>query len=170
MRRFLITIATVIAVGVAAIVAHLAVIEVGREVVTLRTPFANGDWHSTRLWLVDDGDASWLHSAGEAWQRRFAGDPVVELERDGEIRRYRARAVPGAHPRIDQLLREKYGLADRWVRFLAPCGENTVPVRLDPLHDGDGRRNVGGTKARLLDGSRALAAAMEHEGFALRGR
>jgi hypothetical protein len=124
-----------ILVGVAALLvgAHLAVIEIGHEVVTLRTQRPDGTWQKTRLWLVDEGDSSWLHSGGDAWLARFDGDPVVEVEREGRIRRYRAHAVPGPHPRVDQLLREKYGVADRWVRFLSPDNEKTVAVRLDPL-------------------------------------
>lgn len=133
MKRLLIVTATVIALGAVLVLAHLALIEVGREVVTLRTRLPDGRWQETRLWIVDADGASWLHSGGEAWRRRFDGDPVVEVERHGEIRRYRAHAVPGPHPLVDRLLREKYGLADRWVRLLAPCGEDTVPVRLEPL-------------------------------------
>ena len=123
----------VVALGVVIVLAHFAVIEIGREVATLRTPLADGSWKETRLWIVDDGDVSWVHSAGRAWIERFDGDPVVEVERNGEVRRYRAHPAPGPHARIDQLLREKYGLADRWVRLLAPCGDETVPVRLEPL-------------------------------------
>ena len=55
------------------------------------------------------------------------------VERGGRVRRYRAHAVPGPHPAVDRLLREKYGLADRWVRWLAPDDEDVVAVRLDPL-------------------------------------
>jgi hypothetical protein len=124
-----------ILVGVAALLvaAHLAFIEIGHEVVTLRTQRTDGSWQKTRLWIVDEGDSSWLHSGGDAWLARFDGDPVVEVEREGRIRRYRAHAVPGPHPRVDQLLREKYGVANRWVRFLSPDNEKTVAVRLDPL-------------------------------------
>lgn len=133
MKRLLVAIGVVIAVAAALVLGHLALIEIGREVVTLRTPLPDGGWQQTRLWIVDDDDgAAWLHSAGEEWQERFAGDPVVEVERGGETLRYRAHAMPGPHPRVDRLLREKYGVADRWVRFVAPCGEETVPVRLEP--------------------------------------
>jgi hypothetical protein len=125
--------ALVFAVGVMAVLAHLAFIEIGREVVTLRTPRPDGTWQRTRLWVVDDDGATWLHSAGEHWRARFEGDPEVELERGGQVRRYRAHAVAGPHPRIDARLREKYGLADRWVRFLSPCNDATLPVRLDPI-------------------------------------
>jgi hypothetical protein len=133
MKRLLVVSLGVLGVGVALVLGHLALIEIGREVVVLRTPLPDGKWRETRLWVVDYDGAVWLHSAGRGWLQRFEGDPIVELERHGQIRRYRAHAVPGPHPQIDRLLREKYGLADRWVRFLAPCGGSTVPVRLEPL-------------------------------------
>lgn len=129
-----------IALGAGALAAvlvlgHLLLIEAGREVVTLRTPHPAGGWHETRLWIVDDGAGAWLHSAGEDWVARFEGEPVVEVRRGAETRRYRAHATPGPHPRVDALLREKYGVADRWVRWLAPCDAGTVPVRLDPVDE-----------------------------------
>lgn len=133
MRRVVLATVTLVLVAGFLVLGHLALIEVGREVVTLRTRRPDGSLQKTRLWIVDDGGASWLHSGGERWRKRFEGDPIVELERAGEIRQCRAHAVPGPHPRVDRLLREKYGLADRWVRFLAPDNETTLVVRLDPL-------------------------------------
>jgi hypothetical protein len=121
-----------VALAALVVIAHLAFIEVGREVVTLRTQRADGTWQSTRLWVVDDDGAAWLHSAGAEWAKRFEGDPIVELERGGRTSKYRAHPVPGPHPRIDALLREKYGIADRWVRFVAPDGDQVLVVRLDP--------------------------------------
>jgi hypothetical protein len=132
-RRLLRRAAIALGAAVLIVAGHLALIEVGREVVTLRTPRADGRWQRTRLWIVDDGGSSWLHSAGADWVARFEGNPVVEVERGGELRRYRAVAVPGPHPRVHELLRRKYGVADRWVRFVGPDGEETVAVRLDPL-------------------------------------
>jgi hypothetical protein len=132
-RRLSLVIAIGIFAAVLAVLGHLAVIEIGREVATLRTPLPDGTWKATRLWIVDDGGSAWLHSAGAEWIARFAGNPIVELERDGATRRYSAHAVPGPHPRIDALLREKYGLADRWVRFIGRDNDETVVVRLDPL-------------------------------------
>lgn len=133
MKSVLLAVVTLLGVLVVLAAAHMAFIEIGREVVTLRTQRPDGTWQKTRLWIVDDGDSSWLHSAGDAWVKRFEGNPVVQVERGGHIRQYRAQAVPGPHPRVDELLREKYGIADRWVRFIAPDGEKTVVVRLDPL-------------------------------------
>ena len=135
MRRLALGAVVLLFAIVVVVLAHMAFIEIGHEVVTLRTQRPDGSWQKTRLWIVDEGGASWLHSAGARWVARFAGDPIVEVERGGVVRRYRAHAVPGPHPEIDRLLREKYGIADRWVRFIAPDGESTVPVRLDPLPD-----------------------------------
>jgi len=133
MRPIALGVAGLVAALVVVVLAHMALIEIGREVVTLRTQRPDGTWQKTRLWVVDEGGASWLHSAGTDWVKRFDGDPVVEVERGGEIRRYRAHAVPGPHPEIHRLLREKYGIADWWVRLIGPDNETTVPVRLDPL-------------------------------------
>ena len=133
MRLVLIGVAVLVGLAVLLVLGHMALIEIGREVVTLRTRRPDGTWQSTRLWVVDDGGSAWLHSAGDAWAKRFEGDPVVELERGGKVMRYRAHPVPGPHPKIDQLLREKYGIADRWVRFIAPDNDKVLVVRLDPL-------------------------------------
>jgi len=116
------------------IVAHLALIEVGREVATLRTTDADGGHpKETRLWIVDVDGAAWLHSEGPGWVRRFEANPVVEVIRQGRTGTYLATPVPGPHPDIDAALRRKYGIADRWVRLIAPCGPDTIPVRLDPV-------------------------------------
>lgn len=133
MRRLGIGLAVLVGVVVLAVVGHMALIEVGREVVTLRTQNPDGTWRETRLWIVDDGRYAWLHSAGADWLERFESNPIVELERGGKIRRYRATPVPGPHPHIHELLRAKYGVADRWVRFIGPDTEAVVPVRLEPV-------------------------------------
>ena len=137
MKQRLLGVATLfvllLAVVVILVLGHFAVIEIGQEVVTLRTRNAEGSLHSTRLWIVDDGGVSWLHSGGPAWLKRFEGSPIVEVERHGQRLQFRAEAMPGPHPRIDRLLREKYGLTDRWVRFLGPDNDQTVAVRLEPL-------------------------------------
>jgi len=75
----------------------------------------------------------WLHSGGDEWARRFEGDPLVELVRGGVTHQFRAHAVPGPHPHLHALLREKYGVADRWVRLIGPDDETTLAVRLDPV-------------------------------------
>ncbi|MEZ5557740.1 MAG: hypothetical protein R3E86_04245 [Pseudomonadales bacterium] len=125
--------AAVLGLLVAAALAHLAFIEIGREVVVLVTTDADGKSHARRLWAVDHEGSVWLHSTGESWHQLFREAREVELKRNGRSQRYDARAVPGPHPTIDGLLRAKYGLADRWVRFLAPCDEHTLVVRLSRI-------------------------------------
>jgi hypothetical protein len=133
-RRVLVALAVVVALAVAYVIAHWALIELGREVIVLRSQEAGGEWHETRLWIVDDGDVSWLHGdARSRWIRNLSARPTVEVVRGGETRRYRAMPVPGDHPLVHELLRAKYGVADRWVRFVGADRETTTPVRLERL-------------------------------------
>lgn len=132
MPKVLVGFAIFLGLPVVLVGTHFLLIEVGREVVTLRTRADGGEWNETRLWVVDyDGDA-WLHSTGPAWEQRFAEDPEVELVRGGETRHYLAEPDREPHAAIDQALRRKYGIADRWVRFIAPCDEAVLPFRLRP--------------------------------------
>jgi hypothetical protein len=133
MRRIAIVVAAALGLGVAYLLAHWALIEVGREVIVLRTENPGGGWLETRLWIVDDGDVSWLHGGDSAWMHNLRARPTVEIERAGQTRRYRAEAVLGPHPRVHELLRAKYGVADRWVRFVGRDDESTAAVRLEPL-------------------------------------
>lgn len=133
MRRALVGAAILVALCVAYVLAHWALIEVGREVITLRTRTPEGTLEETRLWIVDDGPYAWIHGGPESgWMRRLRADPIVEVERGGETRQYRAVPVPEARERVLRLLREKYGVADRWVRLLSG-GVDSVAVRLEPL-------------------------------------
>jgi hypothetical protein len=133
MKRIAIVLAVLIGLCAAYVLAHWALIEVGREVIVLRTQEADGGWLETRLWIVDDGAVSWLHGGDSRWMHNLKVRPIVEIERGRETRRYSAQTVPGPHPRLHELLRAKYGVADRWVRLIGPDNESTTPVRLDPL-------------------------------------
>lgn len=133
MRRLALALAALAGLAAAYVLAHWALIETGQEVIVLRTQQDDGAWLESRLWIVDDGPVSWLHGADSQWMRNLEARPVVEVVRGGETHRYRATPVPGPHPRIHELLRAKYGLADRWVRFVGPDGETTRPVRLERL-------------------------------------
>ena len=130
MRRIAIVVAAALGLGVAYLLAHWALIELGREVIVLHTENPDGGWLETRLWIVDDGDVSWLHGGDSAWMHNLRARPIVQIERAGETHRYRAEAVPGPHPKLHELLRAKYGVADRWVRFVGPDRESTTAVRL----------------------------------------
>ena len=55
MRRTAIVLAATFGLCTAYVVAHWALIELGREVIVLRTEKLDGEWRETRLWIVDDG-------------------------------------------------------------------------------------------------------------------
>jgi hypothetical protein len=133
MRRALVATALALALGVAAVLAHFALIETAGEVALLRTREPDGTWLDSRLWIVDHAGRAWLHGADSRWMRNLKARPEVQVVRGGRAGRYRATPVPGPHPEIHARLRAKYGLADRWVRLIGPDGEATMPVRLDPL-------------------------------------
>jgi len=139
MKRVIVVAAIVLGLCVAYALAHLALIEVGREVVILHKWAPGGAVHKTRLWIVDEGRYAWLHHGypNSAWIRRLETDAMVTLERRGRTRHYRARPDPQAHQRVHQLLRAKYGIADRWVRFITGGTErcSVVPVRLEPAEN-----------------------------------
>jgi hypothetical protein len=128
MKRVMVAAAMVLSFCVAYALAHLALIEVGREVVILHKWTPGGAVHKTRLWIVDEGRESWLHHGDPeaAWIRRLETEAMVTIERRGRTRQH-----------VHTLLRGKYGIADRWVRFVtggtARCP--TVPVRLEPVEN-----------------------------------
>lgn len=114
----------------------------GREVVVLRTAGPNGELRRTRVWIADADGAAWIEAADP--EREFYSDierdPDVELERGGEIHRYRASILPNpeGHARIRALLRGTYGWADRWVNLLADTSRS-IAIRLDPRPEDAGR-------------------------------
>jgi hypothetical protein len=131
MRRALLVLLAVVAACAAYLVAHLALIEVGREVIVLRTENSDGTWLTRRLWIVDHEGAPWLHGGNSDWMGNLKARPIVEVERAGETHRYRAHPLAGPHPEIDTALRAKYGVADRWVRFVGGDRASTMAVRLE---------------------------------------
>jgi hypothetical protein len=137
MKRVMAAAVVVLGLCAAYVLAHLALIEVGREVVTLHKWTPGGALQETRLWIVDEGGYSWLHHGypDSDWIGRLETDPIVTIERGGTTRRYRATPDPESHQRVHELLREKYGVADRWVRFITGGTGRcpAVPVRLEPV-------------------------------------
>jgi hypothetical protein len=98
MRRALIAVVAILALATAYVVAHWALIELGREVIVLRTEGPDGEWLVTRLWIVDDG---WSHGSTVPtnWMHNLKARPIVEVERAGETIAT-ARRASRAHPRI----------------------------------------------------------------------
>jgi hypothetical protein len=135
MKRIALGLAALLALALAGFVSHFALIESSGEVIVLRTEDPDGQWYEARLWIVDDGPVAWLHGADSRWMLYLEARPTVEIVRGGEAHRYHASPVWGPHPRVHELLRAKYGLADRWVRFIGRDGERTRPVKLERIDE-----------------------------------
>jgi hypothetical protein len=145
LKKLLVGLGILAGICVAYIAIHLALIEIGKDIVVLHKPTGDGSLTRARLWIVEEGGRTWLHHgyADSAWIQALETDPVVAIERGGETLKYRATPDPAADPQVHRLLRKKYGLADRLVRFWAGTDTDpgvatggtcrAVPVRLEPL-------------------------------------
>lgn len=148
MTKIGIALGILLGIPVAYALFHLALIEIGQDVVVLHKWKGEGRMSRSRLWIVSDGEHEWLHHgvADSPWIRHLAVDPIVEIERKGKVYRYRASADPAADPKVHRLLREKYGFADVLVRFWYGTDSqkgfvtrttcDAVPMRLDPVEPG----------------------------------
>ena len=106
----------------------------GVAVVETRTP--EGADRSTHVWYTEPDGELWLEAGTpeNAWFRDIQQHPELTLSLDGRSARYTARPVEDAadHARIRSLIREKYGLRDRWVGLLVDTSRS-VAVRLLPV-------------------------------------
>lgn len=139
MPRIAWSLIAVLAVLVAAVAAHFALIETSGDVVVLTTRAPDDSEHITRLWFVEHEGAAWVNagSADAEWLGRIADKPEVRVALPTGVGQFRAVAVPAAREVILPLMAAKYGTADRWVRFMV--GTEAVPVRLDPLDGASAR-------------------------------
>jgi hypothetical protein len=107
------------------------------EVVVLETLDAAGQPHETRLWVVEDAGAAWVRGGPDSgWVQRLLERPEVRAERAGAQSSFLA--VPDRDPavrdRVNVLMREKYGFADRFIAVTLGDAdrEAALPIRLDP--------------------------------------
>ncbi len=104
------------------------------EIALLHTRDEAGAEFTTKLWVVDLGDVTWVRVANprRAWYRRLLANPLVGFERGGRVET--RLAIPDASPEarlaVDEAFAAKYGLVDRWYGLLARDG--AVPIRLVP--------------------------------------
>ncbi|MEZ5557965.1 MAG: hypothetical protein R3E86_05385 [Pseudomonadales bacterium] len=107
------------------------------EVVVLETRDAQGESHETRVWVVDHGGFQWLRTGNpqSQWLARLRANDVVSVTRNGVTRQYRAEPQEDTTTRatINDLVMEKYGLAERFLRALMLDPEVAVPIRLVPM-------------------------------------
>lgn len=132
MKRVALGVAVLVGLALAYLLAHWTLIEAGREVITLRTREPDSSVREARLWIIDDGGGAWLHGdRGSQWVQNLLERPGVEIVRDGTTERYEATPAPGPHPELHARLREKYGIADWWVRLVGSDRESTLAIRLE---------------------------------------
>lgn len=148
MKKLGIALAILLGIPLTYVLIHLALIEVGQEIVVLHKWKGEGEMSRSRLWIVGDGEREWLHHgyADAPWILHLETDRIVEIDRDGETHRYRAFPDRKEEAKIHRLLREKYGVADVLVRFWAgtdtekgiATGEvcAAVPMRLEAIEPG----------------------------------
>ena len=138
MRRVWIGLGIVVLLAIAFLVLPS---ELGGEIVTIRTLDDSSEQAGTRLWVVDDGSFAWLR-AGQAqsgWLARIDARPLIEVERGGRTRAFRAVPVrdPAARDRVHALMAEKYGFADRIISVMRD-GSQSVAIRLEPVGGSEG--------------------------------
>ncbi len=104
------------------------------EVATLYTNDAEGQTHTTRIWVVDHGHETWIRSLDPTspWLDRLISRPEVQLRRGGVITAYRATPFTHRRARVNALMVEHYGWAE-WVLSRIEDRDEAVPVYLDPL-------------------------------------
>lgn len=139
MKWLLIAGGTLVGVVLLALGASFALVE-SEEVVVIRTYDANGESHSTRVWIVDHDGAQWIAPGNRSngWFQRLLGDPRLELARDDVPSCRVAHVVesPDSIPVLESFL-EKYASVIRATgilnRLIEPEGDPTPPVavRLD---------------------------------------
>lgn len=133
-RRLAIAVVLALGLGGLFVGSVFAISELGGEVVTLTSFGAGGAPFHTHLWVVDAEEMPWLRAGqpGERWLARIRANPRVLLRRHGTESRYTAVPVtdPATRDRINALMRQKYGWADRTISLLRD-GKKSVPVRLE---------------------------------------
>ncbi len=136
MKRAVIAIGAVVGFFVLLGLAQLLASESG-EVLVLETLDAAGQRHETRIWVVDEASAVWVRGDPDSgWVQRLLESPEVRAERAGHQASYLAAPDrdPAARDRVNALMREKYGFADRFIAVTIGDRdrEGAIPIRLDP--------------------------------------
>lgn len=108
-------------------------------VARIETRSADGSTRTTHVWYVEPDGELWLEVGNpeNPWYRDVLADPTVTLTAEGRSARYRAEVIdtPAARHRVRSLLREKYGLRDRWVGLLVDSSRS-LAARLRPMDEG----------------------------------
>ena len=133
-----------IAIAIGAVFGLFLLVGVGQllasesgEVLVLETLDAEGQAHETRIWVVDDAGAIWVRGGDDSgWVQRLQENPEIRAEREGQLAPYRAvlDRSPAASDRVNSLMQQKYGFADRFIAVTLGDSdrEGALAIRLDP--------------------------------------
>ena len=107
-------------------------------VAVIETQAPDGTLRSTHVWYAEPNQKLWLEAGTpeNAWFQDVQRNPTLSFETDGRSARYIARPLddPPGHTRIRSLIREKYGLRDRWVGLIVDTSRS-VAVQLLPAEE-----------------------------------
>jgi len=103
------------------------------EVLIIHTVDEVGVPRDTRVWVVDEVGHAWIRAGrpNAAWFKRLQAQPYTDMIRDGRNIAITAVPVPEARDRVNALMAEKYGWADKFIGFFFSRDKST-PIRLDP--------------------------------------
>jgi hypothetical protein len=100
----------------------------GVMIVTTRT--TEGQPRETHIWYAREGEKLWLEAGlpENPWYQDVLLDPIASLSADDVSGEYELSTVPGreAARHVRALMREKYGLRDRWVLFFVDASRTTA--------------------------------------------
>ena len=131
-----------VALGSLAVLAGLAgitgwALESG-GVAVIETETPTGAPRRTHVWYAEPDGELWLEAGTpeNPWFTDVQRTPFLRFETEASEGRYAVRPIddPSGHERIRTLMREKYGLRDRWVALLFDTSRS-LAVRLVPLHE-----------------------------------
>ena len=129
-----IALATLVSLVVAFAAITWLALEAG-GVAIVETRGAGGSVRSTHVWFVESDGELWLEAGSpkNRWFADLAADPRLVVRTEGRAASYVAERHddPAPRARIRALLREKYGLRDRWVGLFVDQSKSLV-VRLVP--------------------------------------
>ena len=135
MKRARWIVAYSVLLGVAIYASIFPIAEIFTEVVVLRTYDADGEPHGTRVTVIDRDGTAWVRGRPyRGWFRRVEANSCAELYREGQWRSVIATVSrdPEDAAAFDQVMLETYGLAYRYVDFIARISATEIPVRLIP--------------------------------------
>ena len=132
MRRIVISILVVSGLTLVGLYGLIIVASESGEVVVLTTTDANGETHSTRLWIVEHDGMFWIRSGSpqSSWFKRIQRDPEGSATYAGENFKVNAVLDPPSNTIINELMRSKYGWADRVIDTLMGR-DDAVAIRLE---------------------------------------